>query len=162
MLLLHEETMDQPISYRVRLPDEHDPRGPDGKGWNRIAIFGLGPYDRCTLRPKTRQAALDTLRGMARYGSITSYEECSNGKSPCHTCPVANKAREEWNNNWHIREDLQQNVWLLGDIEKAFSGFGYAYKNWAALLFDVEVPMLKRMNDAHGFYWIDDSERSDK
>jgi len=146
--------MDKAFDCRVKLPDTHDPKGPDGKGWNRIAIFGLGPYDRCILMPKTRQAALDTLRGMARYGSITSYEECANGKSPCHSCPIAMKERDPWNDAWHIREDSQGNVWLLGDVEKAFAGFGYVYKNWAALMASVELPMLKRVQDNHGFYWI--------
>ena len=140
--------------YRVRLPDTYDPKGPDGKGWNRIAIFGLSPSDRCILMPKTRQSALDTLRGMARHGSITSYEECSNGKSPCHSCPVATKERDPWNDGWHIREDAQGIIWLLGNVDKAFSGFGYAYKGWAALLAVVDVPMLQRMQDSHGFYWI--------
>jgi hypothetical protein len=142
------------LDYRVRLPDTYDPKGPDGKGWNRIAIIGLGPYDRCIRMPKTRQAALDTLRGMARFGSITSYEECSNGRSPCQSCPVATKERDPWNNGWHLREDSHGNVWLLGNVDKAFSAFGYCYKSWAALMADVEVPMLQRVQDKNGFYWI--------
>lgn len=149
-----ERGVDHTIDFRVRLPDTHDPKGPDGKGWNRLAIFGLGPYDRCIRMPKTRQAALDTLRGMARFGSITSYDECSNGKSPCHTCLVATKERDPWNNGWHVREDSQGNVWLLGNVDKAFSGFGYCYKSWAALMAVVDVPMLQRMRDNNGFYWI--------
>lgn len=142
------------VDYRVRLADEHDPKGPDGKGWNRLAIIGLGPSDRCILMPRTRQAALDTLRGMARLGSVTSYDECKNGQSSCQSCPIAMKERDPWNDGWHIREDAQGIVWLLGNIDKAFSGRGYAFKGWATLMAAVEVPMLQRMRDNTGFYWI--------
>lgn len=140
--------------YRVRLADKHDPRGPDGKGWNRIAIIGLSPIDRCSLLPRTRQAALDTLRGMARHGSITSYDECESGKSPCHACPVATKERDPWNAAWHIREDGKGIVWLLGSVDKAFAGRGYAYKDWAALMAAVDVPMLQCKQDNTGFYCV--------
>ena len=146
--------MNKACDYRVRLQDTYDPRGPDGKGWNRMAIIGLGPHDRCMLMPKTRQAALDTLRGMARYGSITSYEECPNGKSACLACPIAIREKDHWNDIWHIREDNNGHVWLLGNVELGFAGFGYFYKSWAALMADVDVPMLKRMKDNQGFYWI--------
>ncbi|WP_018309655.1 hypothetical protein [Cupriavidus sp. UYPR2.512] len=143
-----------PVDYRVRLADKHDPRGPDGKGWNRLAIIVLGPTDRCIRMPKTRQAALDTLRGMARHGSITSYDVCTNGQMPCQSCPVATKERDPWNDGWHIREDARGIVWLLGNVDKAFSGRGYYFKGWTALMAAVEVPMLQRMQDDTGFYWI--------
>jgi len=149
-----EQDADRSRDCRARLPDKHDPKGPDGKGWNRIAIIGLSPIDRCILMPKTRQAALDTLRGLARHGSITSYDECKNGKLSCQSCPVATKERDPWNDAWHIREDAQGIVWLLGNVDKAFSGLGYAYKGWAALMAAVDVPMLQRMQDTTGFYWI--------
>lgn len=142
------------IDYRVRLAAAHDPKGPDGKGWNRLAIFGLGPTDRCILMPKTRQAALDTLRGMARHGSITSYDVCTNGQAPCQSCPVATKERDPWNDGWHIREDARGIVWLLGDVDKAFSGRGYYFKDWAALMAAVDVPMLQRLHDSTGYYWL--------
>lgn len=145
---------DQTCDYRVRLADKYDPKGPDGKGWNRIAIFGLSPIDRCILLPTTRQAALDTLRGMARHGSITSYDDCKSGRSPCHACPVATTERGSWNVGWHIREDGRGIVWLLGSVERAFAGRGYAYRNWAALMAAVDVPMLQRKQDSTGFYWI--------
>jgi len=45
-------------------------------------------------------------------------------------------------------------MWLLGEIEKGFAGFGYCYKNWAALMSNIEVPMLTRKRDDTGFYWV--------
>ena len=41
-------------------------------------------------------------------------------------------------------------MWLLGEIEKGFAGFGYCYKNWAALMSNIEVPMLTRKRDDNG------------
>ncbi len=59
--------------YRVRPSLDRSPAGHDGKGWNRLAIIPMDPIDRCLLRPKYRQAALDTLRGMGHYGVPTAY-----------------------------------------------------------------------------------------
>lgn len=74
---------------------EHNPKGPDGQGWNRLAIIALEPSPRCSMRPRSRQAALDTLRGMARFGVITAYDECT-GQGRCATCPVACRDRLAW------------------------------------------------------------------
>lgn len=149
--------MDKSFDYRVRIDDTHNPKGPDGQGWNRMAIIGIGSHDRCTLMPITRQGALDTLRGMARYGNPTVYSDCISN-TPCHQCSVATKQKDAWRDEWHIREDSTGRVWLLGNIEKGFAGFGYSYKHWAALMNDVEVPMLKRMSDSQGLYWVAEFE----
>ena len=141
------------LDYRVRVDDAHNPKGPDGQGWNRMAIIGIRSHDRCVLLPLTRQAALDTLRGMAKFGVPTAYADCKNN-SPCHQCPVSTKKKEAWKDDWHIREDSHGLVWLLGSIDKGFAGFGYSYKSWSALMSEIEVPMLKRASDAQGFYWI--------
>ena len=145
--------MDKSFDYRVRIDGTHNPKGPDGQGWNRMAIIGIGSHDRCTLMPITRQGALDTLRGMSKYGNPTAYSDCISN-TPCHQCSVATKPKDAWRDEWHIREDPTGLVWLLGNIEKGFSGFGYPYKHWAALMNDVEVPMLKRMSDSQGLYWV--------
>lgn len=145
--------MHKSFDYRVRIDDTHNPKGPDGQGWNRMAIIAIDSHDRCTLMPITRQGALDTLRGMARYGNPTVYSDCICN-APCHQCSVATKQKDAWRDQWHIREDSSGRVWLLGNIEKGFAGFGYSYKDWAALMNDVEVPMLKRMTDSQGMYWV--------
>lgn len=142
------------VSYRVRVDDTHDPRGPDGQGWNRLSIIGLGSFERCTLRPATRQGALDTLRGMARFGNPLAYKPCTSS-GPCSGCTVATKEREPWSNGWHIREDPNGGgVWLLGDVEKGFAGFGYHYRGWDKLLSEIDVPMLARRRDQSGVYWV--------
>lgn len=147
------ETMNESVNYRIRLDDTHNPKGPDGQGWNRMAIIGLGSHDRCIRMPTTRQGALDTLRGMARHGNPTVYSDCVHA-TPCPQCPVATKQKDPWVDAWHIREDAQGRVWLLGNIEKGFAGFGYSFKHWAALMNDVDVPMLKRLSDGQGVYWV--------
>jgi len=137
---------------RLQLSDPHDPRGPDGQGRNRLGIWSMSPTPRCSLRPQTRQAALDTARGMAALGSITSYGDCTSNE-PCASCSRQRKARDPWNPNWCLREDQHGNVWLLGTAASGFSGRGYCFTNWEKLFYEIDVPMLKRQQDSIGFYW---------
>ena len=70
----------------IRLqPPEYDPRGPDGKGRNRLRIEYRDLSPQCALRP-TSYATLvesqDTRR--ARWGS---FRECA-GAGPCTSCPT--------------------------------------------------------------------------
>lgn len=139
--------------HRLKIDLGRTASGPDGKGWNRISIIPMDPLDRCALLPQTRQAALDTLRGMAAFGVTTAYLPCT-GPASCNSCNKTTAPKDPWNAMWHIREDSQGMVWLLGDIAKAFAGFGYAYKSWRALMASVEVPPLTRKIDETGAYWI--------
>lgn len=141
------------ISHRVCLEDQVDPRGPDGQGRNRLAIWSLSPTTRCELRPKTKAAALDTLRGMAKLGNPTAYEPCTY-EGECTSCPRKLKARDPWRAEWCIREDMHGNVWMIGSVEAGFAGRGYCFAHWGKLLDSIEVPMLKRQQDATGFYWV--------
>lgn len=144
--------------YRLTADRSHNPRGPDGQGWNRMAILPLTPSDRCMLRPRTRQAALDTARGMARLGLITAYEDCC-GHS-CQQCKVATAPREEWKPEWLLVEDSRRGgVWLHADLEK--DSFGYYYRSWEALFRAVRVPVLERKIDQHwGTYFMEASART--
>lgn len=139
-------------AYRIEICNSHDPRGPDGQGWNRLSIINLEPHDRCMLRPKTRPAALDTARGMARHGSVFSYEDCI-GRS-CEECKVGNAEREQWKPEWLlIEDDGRGGVWLHADLEK--DSFGYYYPSWEALFRAVDVPALTRKIDQHwGAYYV--------
>lgn len=70
--------------------------GPDGKGWNRIAIGQWTAYPRCVLRPLTPMAFLESLtrRPAAHWSSF--YDICINaprydqpGHRPdCSICPI--------------------------------------------------------------------------
>ncbi|MBG6083077.1 hypothetical protein, partial [Rubrivivax gelatinosus] len=142
-----------PISHRLELKDPYNPRGPDGQGRNRLGLWSLSPTPRCSLRPQTRQAALDTARGMAFFGSITSYGACTEKAGNCSACQRHLRPRDTWREGWCLREDLRGNVWLVGDAGAGFGGRGYAFANWEGLFDEVEVPALKRLQDAAGFYW---------
>ncbi|ABM96887.1 hypothetical protein [Methylibium petroleiphilum] len=141
------------ISHRVCLDDQFDPRGPDGQGRNRLGLWSLSPTTRCELRPMTKPAALDTLRGMAKLGNPTAYGMCTY-EGECTNCPRKLKARDPWRAEWCLREDLHGNVWMIGSVEAGFAGRGYCFSNWEKLLDEIEVPMLKRQQDATGFYWV--------
>lgn len=66
---------------------ECDPRGPDGKGWNRLSMTGGSRMcnDQCALQPRsyaTLVESQDTRR--ARYGGFGGCGMSGN----CQTCPV--------------------------------------------------------------------------
>ena len=100
----------------------YDPCGPDGQGWNRMAILGTC-FDECALRPKTEMAfwlvAKDTTRAM--YGHYGPCER--NGQ--CGECP--------WNadGDWPfaarevlVRVDNDGAPWLMNKKEKGWGEYG--------------------------------------
>lgn len=141
------------LSNRISLDSTHNPRGIDGRGWNRIAIHGMQPTMRCTLKPNSRQAALDTLRGMAQFGVATEYRHCTSTQA-CENCAVVTKEKDPWDSSWAIKEDGHGKVWLLGCAKLGFAGKGYCFADWESLLANIEVPMLKRMVNTSGHYWV--------
>lgn len=141
----------------LEFSDRRPARGPDGGGWNRLAIHSMTPMPRCALRPLSRQAAIDTARGMARAGEPNWYGLCEPLGSNCGECKRCARSIEpeaEWHPEWCIREDSHNHVWLLGSRELMFAGRGYVYGSWEALFRSIAVPELKRMEDANGFYWV--------
>ncbi|MGF6440298.1 hypothetical protein [Paraburkholderia youngii] len=145
-----------PVSYLITLPDPRaeSPRGPDGKGWNRLSINPMRPFDRCSLKPLSRQAALDTARGMAQFGNKIAYDRCV-GAGDCSSCAHANRDRDDWKSTWLIRESERGHVWLLGNQEKGWSAYGYCYASWEALMNTTWLPKLERRHDETGIYWIE-------
>ena len=137
-------------AYRLTIDSAHNPKGPDGQGRNRLGINPMDPFDRCAMRPKSKAAAMDLLRGMLSATMPTAFDLCDgNG---CASCPRATKGREPWNPLWIIREDDQGRPWLLS-VGRGFESFGYGYKSWAALIQCTEVPMLIRDKDQHGLFY---------
>lgn len=63
----------------------HNPKGPDGQGWNRMALGNLAG-DQCVFRPKTLSKflyeSLHTIRGS--YGNHNS---CIN-QGKCQNCKI--------------------------------------------------------------------------
>lgn len=143
-----------PVTYLITLPEPRSPRGPDGKGWNRLSINPMGPIDRCSLKPLSRQAALDTARGMAQYGNPIAYGRCE-GSRGCSTCAHANRERDDWSGTWLIREDDKGHVWLLGNREKGWAARGYSYASWESLMNTTWLPKLKRLKDETGIYYVE-------
>jgi hypothetical protein len=70
----------------IYLPaSQRDPRGPDGKGWNRMSFYPVGG-DECALRPTdaaTLMESWNTVR--ARYGSFGA---CVTEGGDCDSCPI--------------------------------------------------------------------------
>lgn len=109
----------------------HNPSGPDGKGWNRIAIHGMC-MDECALMPKTLAAffdALDTRK--ARYGSFGT---CVNNGN-CGECNVLKKRR-----NWKwfgdeilVRVAENGTPWVMNRPDRGWEEYGVPTK-WSDLL----------------------------
>ncbi|WP_342051342.1 MULTISPECIES: hypothetical protein [unclassified Cupriavidus] len=117
------------------------PAGHDGKGWNRLAIISMEPIERCLLRPKYRQAALDTLRGMGRFGEPTAYYACTSAGS-CQDCSLMQQPREPWIDSWEI-EEAGDGTLFIHQIGTT-SAPAYTFSGWSALLNGVAAPMLRR------------------
>lgn len=140
-------------SYLTRLDLDYKPKGPDGQGRNRLAINVMEPSPRCLLRPRSRQAALDYLRGIRLPELATYYDGCTHPESKCSKCVRATRARESWRPEWIVREDQNKQVWLLDNAKLGFAASGRCFGSWRALLDEVAVPELKRKTDLTGFFW---------
>lgn len=127
--------------YRVTPSLNREPAGLDGKGWNRLAIAPMEPIDRCLLRPKYRQAALDTLRGMGPHGVPTAYYACTSSGA-CKACSLTQQSREPWLDSWEIEEAANGTLFIrLIGVDDAPA---HTFNGWAALLHGVDAPMLRR------------------
>jgi hypothetical protein len=72
-------------------PPAHDPRGPDGQGWNRLSLNAhMGrPAGRCALRPRTYPTLWESMRNTAhcRWEWGSGYARCHR-QGRCGDCPV--------------------------------------------------------------------------
>lgn len=127
--------------YRVSPSLNRQPAGHDGKGWNRLAIIPMEPIDRCLLRPKYRQAALDTLRGMGHSGDPTAYYACTSA-GVCQACSLTHQPREPWLDSWELEEAANETLFIR---EIGAGGAPvHTFKGWSALMHGVDAPMLRR------------------
>lgn len=127
--------------YRVSPSLNRQPAGHDGRGWNRLAIIPMEPIERCLLRPKYRQAALDTLRGMGRFGEPTAYYACTSAGA-CQACSLTQQPREPWLASWEI-EEAANGTLFIHQIGTA-SAPAHTFNDWSALLSGLDAPMLRR------------------
>lgn len=93
---------------------KHDPRGPDGQGWNRLGLHfaTLKPQDQCALRPrdtKSLREMQDTRR--ARWGG---YGVCP-AKGACEGCAVFHDHFEfdPLADRVLVRVDHRGHAWLM-------------------------------------------------
>ncbi|WP_454740330.1 hypothetical protein [Cupriavidus necator] len=127
--------------YRVSPSLDRSPAGHDGKGWNRLAFIPMDPIDRCLLRPKYRQAAPDTLRGMGHYGVPTAYYACTSA-GPCGACSLPQQPREPWLDFWEV-EEAPKGALLIHKIGNPGAPVR-TFTDWAAFMRGVDAPMLRR------------------
>ena len=110
---------------------EHNPSGPDGFGWNRIAVHGLCE-DECALKPKTMAAffdAQDTRK--VRYGS---FGPCTK-RGSCKECGVF-KRQQDWKwlcDEMLVRVDENGVPWVMNRPDKGWEEYGVP-TTWGDLL----------------------------
>lgn len=77
-------------------PPRPDPKGPDGRGWNRLSLNShIGAPDRglCALLPKTWEGLWESRDTRRAKWNPHAYERCRNGsKGACQGCPVLQNA----------------------------------------------------------------------
>ena len=125
---------------------EHNPSGPDGNGWNRIAVHGMC-LDECALKPNTVAAffeAQDTRK--ARYGSFGPCTKHGN----CSECDVF-KQRRNW--RWFgdeilVRVDGSGAPWVMNRPDNGWEEYGEPTK-WKYLL-QLDGVVFERWRDEFG------------
>jgi len=145
------------MNHRIMADDNYTPRGPDGKGWNRV-VMGCGnmayPTERCMLKPVTWQAAWES-HNRPSLASPLQFGTCSSNGN-CEGCPVANQQRVSYVGSaliGVIREAEDGSVWILNRRDKGWGEFGYRYNNWADFVQHENVLVGNRKIDEHGFYF---------
>jgi hypothetical protein len=136
--------------YRVQPSLDRRPGGHDGKGWNRLAIVPMEPIQRCLLRPKYRQAALDTLRGMGRQGVATAYQACTSS-GPCGGCHLTAQPREPWLSSWEVDEAAGGTV-FVHEIGVTAAPV-HSFPSWTSFMGSIDVPALRRHMDGTRATW---------
>lgn len=84
------------MAIRLEAP-QHDPRGPDGQGWNRLSLNAhmgsQGPQ--CALRPRSYPLLWESQDSRrARWGGYGACIRPDETRDPCGGCPVLAKRTE--------------------------------------------------------------------
>lgn len=132
----------------------HNPNGPDGQGWNRMAVGSLAG-DECALRPRTYAAlreSQDTRR--ARYGG---FGPCINDGA-CETCPIfttAPKHLTSFDDRVLVRiHPHDGHLYLMNRPEDGWASGAHRW-TWAEVARLDGWEIGRRHNDEHGDgFWI--------
>lgn len=129
-------------------PPPHRPSGPDGQGWNRLAVLVPDPQPQCALRPRTYAALVEQDRG-TRFATYGHYGRCSGGT--CETCPMRRQAGapEPLGNEVLVRLDDQGRPWLMNRPNQGWGEQGFP-TSFEALAHMPHFRPGRRYQDAHG------------
>jgi hypothetical protein len=155
-------------------PDPYGPKGPDGKGWNRLSFNAhFDVRNQCGLLPIRFASLFESRTGRQRWGG---YERCNSGGA-CSTCPVQETALKHEQMEWPTGLPLclaRVRPWALTPgLVPADPAQGRSYVelltwrnestgvlvNWADLRDDFRVQFTWTFVDAEGeAFWLVRSE----
>jgi hypothetical protein len=132
----------------------HNPKGPDGQGWNRMEVGSLAG-DQCALRPRnyaTLWESQDTRR--ARYGG---FGPCVNG-GDCTNCPILKtppKHLDAFDDQILVRiHPHDGHIYLMNRPEDGWASLGLRW-TWAEIARLDGWRIGRRHNDEHSEgFWI--------
>jgi len=137
------------------LPEGYIPRGPDGKGRNRLRVDAMEPNPQCALLPNDYTTMKEVHRGTiwARWGR---YLPCLFVDKNCSECSIFQQKNnlDLMTDRVAVRIDQQGMPHLMNHLEKGWASFGYL-KTWAWFLSleGWEPGPLER--DKHGqYFWL--------
>jgi hypothetical protein len=124
---------------------EHNPSGPDGQGWNRMAIHGMCG-DECALRPKSLPAFLDSQdTRRARYGL---YGSCTTGGNCAECSTFENTTPWPWMTDTVCIREVDGRPHVMNRQEGGFSERSIQ-TSWESLL-ATKHASAKMFRDEHG------------
>ncbi|TXG99964.1 MAG: hypothetical protein E6R08_00595 [Nevskiaceae bacterium] len=104
------------------------------------------------LKPSTRQAALDTARGMKLPELAVWYGLCTQPDRPCCECPLEQHKRSAWQPSFRVREISDGRLALHAGLSTEMSSEA---ASWAELVQRWDVPKLRRQTSQEGgFEWV--------
>ena len=112
----------------LREPPEYDPRGPDGRGRNRLRIEFFGSVEAkqlCRLRPRNAKALWEALERDGRYADLDSCDGCGTGR-----CPRSCRDRGAPFHGELYRVDEDGGAWMMNRRDRGWAELG-VFVSWS-------------------------------
>lgn len=138
-------------------PPAYKPRGPDGKGWNRLRLDVMTPAAQCALRPLDISACYESATNRAVWGG--GYGWCVN-EGKCSECPIAQgtvfpkqSLPAPFGDWFYVREYHNGTPHMMHQFEKGWESYSFWGFTWADLRHDPHFYVAKIGRDQYS-RWV--------